>query len=144
MTMEWLHMRIQEEQERRTREASTLDRLPLAMQELHEVLKDCVAAYTSSFGENSAEVVLLLGRIKVVACEEQNGRWLPASKVEVVPLPELPGIRIERGEYSLAIEIGLLPNEKLYYRDCEQDKFLTVEDLTRRILDRALFPRLKE
>jgi hypothetical protein len=114
------------------------------MQELHELLKDCVAAYTASFGENSADVVLLPGRIKVIACQEQNGRWLPTSKVEVVPVRELPGIRIERGEYSLALEIGLLPNDKRYYRDCEQDKFLTVDDLTRRILDRALFPRLKE
>jgi hypothetical protein len=86
MTIEWLRIRIQEEQERRTREASTLDRLPLAMQELHELLKDCVAAYTASFGENSADVVLLPGRIKVIACEEQKGRWLPTSKVEVVPV----------------------------------------------------------
>ena len=61
-----------------------------------------------------------------------------------MPVPELPGIRIERGEYSLAVEVGLLPSNNLYYRDCEQDKYLTLDDLTKRVLDRALFPKLRE
>jgi len=38
------------------------------------------------------------------------------------------------------IEVGLLPGDKLFYRD--QDEFITGEELTRRILDRALFPKL--
>ena len=59
-------------------------------------------------------------------------------------MPELPGIRIDRGEDSLAVEIGILSNDKLFYRDCEKDTYLSLEDLTRRILDRALFPKLKE
>jgi hypothetical protein len=40
------------------------------------------------------------------------------------------------------IEVGLLPGDKLFYRD--QDQFVTMEELTRRILDRALFPKLGE
>jgi hypothetical protein len=40
--------------------------------------------------------------------------------------------------------VGVLPSDKLYYRDCEQDKYLTMEELTRRILDRVLFPKLRE
>ena len=58
--------------------------------------------------------------------------------------PELPGFRIERGEFSLSVEFGLLPSDKLFYMDREQDKYLTMEEFTKRILDRALFPALPE
>jgi hypothetical protein len=44
----------------------------------------------------------------------------------------------------MAVEFGLLPNDKYYYRDQEQDKFLTMEEFTRRILDRVLFPALRD
>ena len=54
----------------------------------------------------------------------------------------LPGFRIERGGEPLMIEVGLLPGDKLFYRD--KDEFLTMEELTRRILDRAFFPKLGE
>jgi len=47
-------------------------------------------------------------------------------------------------EYSLAVEVGLLSSDKLYYHDCPQDQYLTLEDLTKRVLDRALFPKLRE
>jgi hypothetical protein len=40
------------------------------------------------------------------------------------------------------IEVGLLPGDKLFFRD--HDEFLTMEELTRRILDRAFFPKLGE
>ena len=144
MTIEWLRMRIQEEQERRKREEQTLHRLPLAMEELHELVKDCLADYTAAFGAESAEIAHRPGRLKIIAREQQNGKWQDVSQVDVIAVQDLPGIRVERGESSVAIQIGLLPNDKLFYRDCEQDTFLTVEDLTRRILDRALFPKLKE
>jgi hypothetical protein len=42
------------------------------------------------------------------------------------------------------VEVGLLPDDKVFYRDRDQDKYLTVEELTRRILDRSLFPKLAE
>src|SRR5215475_6023452 len=98
MSFEWLRMRIQEEQDRRNREASTLGRLPMAMQELHGVLKQCLDGYTKAFGADSASIVKLNNRIKITVCEEANGRWQNTSKVEVLTVSELPGIRIERGE----------------------------------------------
>jgi len=41
-------------------------------------------------------------------------------------------------------EVGLLPNGRLSYRDREADQYLNIEDVTRRMLDRVLFPKLKE
>jgi hypothetical protein len=145
MNFEWLRMRIQEEQDRRGREASALERLPRAMEELHGWLQEGVNSYIEVFGEQSADIQLHPGLIKVVGREpDESGRWKPTTKVEVISMPDIPGFRLERGEYSLAIEVGVLPSSKLYYRDCEQDKYLTAEELTRRILDRVLFPKLRE
>jgi hypothetical protein len=144
MNFDWLRMRIQEEQDRRDKEAVVLDRLPRAIDELHGLLKDCVDAYTQAFGGESANIFALPGRIKVTGSEQMGSRWHSTTKVEVISVPEIPGFRVERGEYSLAIEVGLLPSGKLYYRDCEQDSYLTMEELTRRILDRVLFPKLRE
>ncbi len=144
MSFQWLQMRIQEEQERRERHSTTLERLPKALEELYQELKECLASYTETFGPESAEVALVPGRIKVSAREEREGRWHPIAKVEVILVPDIPGFRVERGEYSIAVEVGVLPSEKLFYRDREQDKYLTMEELTRRILDRVLFPGLRD
>src|SRR5215471_19853343 len=111
---------------------------------LYGILKEGITAYTGSFGADAAEMVLLPSRIKITTREMRDGRWNPAGKVEVIIVPEIPGFRIERGEYSTAVELGLLPSNKLFYRDREQDVYLTMEDLTKRILDRLLFPKLKE
>jgi hypothetical protein len=136
MSFEWLHQRIQEEKDRRHREAMTLERLPQALEDLHATLREGVDAYKEAFGADSAEMVLLPSRIKL--------RCGPTAKVEVVIAGELPGFRIERGDVSLPVEVGLLPSNKLYYRDLEKDVYLTLEDLTRRIMDRVLFPKLPE
>jgi hypothetical protein len=144
MSFEWLRMRIQEEQDRRQRESEMLDRLPRAMDELHGVLKECTAEYAESFGAESVDIQRLSNRIKVTVRELEENKWQTVAKVEVVTAPDIPGFQVERGEYSLAVEVGLLPSNKLFYRDCEQDKYLTLEDLTRRVLDRALFPKLRE
>jgi hypothetical protein len=144
MSFQWLYMRISEEKERRQRESLTLERLPAALEELHTVLKQAADTYAEAFGAESVQSVLLPNRIKITAMEERDGRWQPGSKVEVAIVPDIPGFRIERGEYSLAIEVGLLPSGKLFYRDREQDVYLTMEDLTRRVLDRTLFPHLRE
>jgi len=144
MSFQWLHMRIQEERDRRQREALTLERLPQSLEELYGILKEGIAAYTGAFGADAAETALLGSRIKITTREMRDGRWNPAGKVEVIIVPEIPGFRIERGEYSTAVEVGLLPSNKLFYRDREQDVYLTMEDLTKRILDRLLFPKLKE
>jgi len=144
MSFQWLHMRIQEEKDRRQRYSNTLERLPQALEDLYNQLKTCIQSYTASFGAESAEIVMLPNRIKISAREERDGRWHPVAKVEVILVPDIPGFRVERGEYSIAVEVGLLPSDKLFYRDREQDKYLTMEELTRRILDRALFPGLRD
>jgi hypothetical protein len=144
MAFQWLTMRVQEEKDRRDREKTALERLPAALQELHVHLLSCVQGYTEAFGAETAEAVLLPTRIKIVSREEREGKWQPAGKVEVVAVADIPGFRVERGEYSMAIEVGVLPSQKLYYRDQEQDKYLTLDELTRRILDRVLFPKLRD
>jgi hypothetical protein len=144
MAFQWLQMRIQEERERRELQAKHLARLPAALQEIHDFLAECVQSYTDNFGANSADIVMFPNRIKVTVREERDGKWQVLSKVEVICVPEMPGFRIEHGDVSLAVEFGLLPSDKLFYRDREQDKYLTMEEFTRRILDRALFPALRE
>jgi hypothetical protein len=144
MSFQWLQLRIQEERDRQQREALTLGRLPQALEELHAILRDGLSAYTEAFGADSAEMILILSQIRITTREQQDGRWNASGKVEISIAPEIPGFRIERGEYSSAVEVGLLPSNKLYYRDREQDVYLTMEDLTKRILDRVLFPKLKD
>ena len=97
-----------------------------------------------SFGDESVDIQLFRGRIKVTVREFEEDKWQTTGKVEVVQAPDIPGFQIQRGEYSMAVEVGLLPSNKLFYRDCEQDKYLTLDDLTKRVLDRALFPKLRE
>jgi hypothetical protein len=137
-------MRIQEERERRELRAKHLARLPGALQELHDQLAECVKAYTDNFGSSSADIVHLPNLIRVTARELAEGAWKPAAKVEISAVPELPGFRIVRGDLTLEIEVGLLPSDKLFYRDHEADKYINMDELTRRILDRVLFPGLRE
>jgi len=144
MAFQWLQMRIQEERERRELQARHLARLPAAMEEIHGLLAECVDAFAANFGADSADIVMLPSRIKVTVREQRDGKWQVLSKVEVISVPELPGFRIERGDFTMAVEFGILPSDKLFYRDCDQDKYLTPDDLTRRIMDRALFPALPE
>jgi hypothetical protein len=144
MSFQWLQMRVQEEKERRQREASAQERLPMALDDLHKYLLSCVEDYTAAFGPESAEIVKSPSRLKVTARELRDGKWHNASKVEAVLVTDIPGFRIERGEYSMAVEVGVLPSGKLFYRDQEQDKYLTLEEFTRRILDRVLFPKLRD
>jgi hypothetical protein len=142
MSDQWLHMRIQEERDRRQRESLTLDRLPQALEELHDILKGYVSAYKEAFGEESAESAIFPAHIEIMAMEHRGGQWQESGRVKVLIAPDIPGFRIERGDYSLDVELGLLPSNKLYYRDRQLDVYLTMEDLTRRILDRTLFPKL--
>jgi len=137
-------MRIQEEKERRELRAKHLARLPGALQELHDQLAECVKAYTDIFGDPSADIVQMPNMIRVTVREQVDGGWKPTAKVEVSAIPELPGFRIVRGELTTEIEVGLLPSDKLFYRDHEADKYINMDELTRRILDRVLFPGLRE
>jgi hypothetical protein len=142
MSFQWLQMRVQEEQERRQREAQILARLPRAVEETYRHLAECVEAYVGAFGPESADIHLQASKIRITVREEQEGKWQQCAKVEISIIASLPGFRIERGGEPLMIEVGLLPGDKLFYQD--QDEFITGEELTRRILDRALFPKLGE
>jgi hypothetical protein len=144
MGFQWLSMRIQEEKERRELRARHLARLPAALQELHDQLEECVNAYTDNFGRSSASILLMPNLIRVTAREQEDGVWKPGESVEVSAVPELPGFRIVRGDLILEIEVGLLPSDKLFFRDHAADKYINMDELTRRILDRVLFPGLRE
>jgi len=142
MDFSWLKMRIAEEQGRRDREAGALKQLPRALEELHRHLAACVESYTTAFGPETAEAQFQGLKIRITVREESEGKWQQRARIEIAAVPTLPGFRIERGEEPLLIEVGVLQGEKLFYKD--QDQFLTLEELTRRILDRALFPKLSE
>ncbi len=133
MAFNWLEMRIAEEKERRKREAEIQQRLPRALEDLHQMLTECVQAYSDAFGGDSAGVRVRDGRIRITAQELE---------VEVSAVASLPGFQVERGGESIAIEIGALPGDKLFYK--HEDRYLTEEQLTKLILDRVLFPNLGE
>jgi hypothetical protein len=127
-------MRIGEERDRREREAQILGMLPGAIDDLRTQLSACVDAFNSAFGAGA-------GRI------EQTPRGLSVTgdgaPVEIVIDTELPGFQVHREESSLAVKVGVLPGDRLYYFDVAADQYLTMEELTRRILDRVLFPKLR-
>src|ERR1022692_278314 len=85
MAFQWLQMRIQEETERRERQAKNQERLPGALRDLHGHLAECIQDYTASFGCNSAEIVLLPDRIKVTVREEREGKWQALCKACHLP-----------------------------------------------------------
>jgi hypothetical protein len=143
MSFEWLQMRIQEETDRRRRETEILERLPLTLAELHGHLEACIESYTLVFGADAADSVLMPTKIEVTVREQRDGKWQHSSKVQVSIDPAIPGYQIDRGDVSMVIEVGLLPGDNVFYRDREQDKYLTMEELTRRVLDRAFFPKLQ-
>jgi hypothetical protein len=140
MSFQWLQMRITEEQDRRQREAQILARLPGVLDEVHRALVLCVNDYVAAFGAESVEINCQGQKIRVTIREEQEGKWEKLAKVEINTTPKLPGLHIDRNGEALDIEVGLLPGEKTSYKDGEE--FLTMEEMTRRILDRSLFPKL--
>ena len=87
--------------------------------------------------ENLPDRIRILVRHGQDGVEEQR-------HIEIVGMPAIPGFQIDRAGSPMVIEVGMLPDDKLFYRDREQDQYLSMEELTRRILDRALFPKLGE
>jgi len=143
MSPQWLELRIQEEQDRRHKEAKLQELLPQAMEELHQQLSACVARYKEAFGAESAEIANLVSKLRVTVRDEQAGKWHPRGKVDITMISAPPSFKIEAGENEpLIIEVGLLSGERFSYKILEQ--FLTPDDLSRTILDRVLFPKLGE
>lgn len=137
MAFQWLEMRIGEERDRRQREADILARLGPALEEIERVLTGCLEAYNAAFGGGSATLRLESGRL-VIRMQD------PPGEVRVSIEPELPGFHVQRDGATLSVEIGILPGDKLFYRDRDADQYLTMDELTRRILDRVLFPKLRD
>jgi hypothetical protein len=135
MSFQWLQLRIGEEKDRRARESQVLGRLPGALEELVESLTACVAAYAEAFGAGTARLT-------------QNGQGLTISaegkKVEVVVDPKLPGFQVQRESSTLAVQVGVLPGDRLFFLDVAADQYISMEELTRKILDRIFFPKLQE
>jgi len=78
--------------------------------------------------------------VRIEIRDEVETRWVARAEIVIVNDLTLPGFRIERGGEPYLIEVGVLAGDKLFYRD--GDEYITIEELTRRILDRALFPKL--
>ena len=142
MGFQWLEMRIAEEQDRRNRETHILSRLPRVVEEIHDCLRECITSYRQAFGNESADIHFTESPIHVEVNELRGGTWQQAARIEVAPAPERLGVVVDRGAEPLLIELGVLPGGKISYRD--RDQYLSLEELTRRILDRVLFPRLPE
>jgi hypothetical protein len=144
MSFQWLNMRITEEQDRRQQEAVIMARLPKAMDEVCEALTGCLEAYTGAFGPEAAELQVGHSQIHVLAREERDGEWEELASVDLFMDLSVPGFRIEReGAEPLIIEVGLLPGDKVYYRDRGLDQYVSMDEVTHRALDRVLFPKLR-
>jgi hypothetical protein len=137
MPFQWLDMRITEERERRERETEILSRLGPALSDLQRILGDCLKAYTDAFGEDSAALRREIGALTVRVAD-------PPGQVRITTDSKLPGFQVERDGATLSIELGLLPDGRLYYRDTGADQFVNMDEVTRRILDRVLFPKLRD
>lgn len=142
MGFQWLTMRIQEEQDRRKKQAAIRERLPQALAESYDCLKTCVDAYKAAFGNESADIALNGDRIEATVRERRDGAWLQRAEIVVETLVSPPGFRINCGDEATEIQVGLLPGDRLYYKYGEQ--YLTMEQLTKLVLDRAFFPKLGE
>jgi hypothetical protein len=140
MGQQWLDMRIVEERERREREAATLAMLPTALGELHATVEECVRDFDRTFGPGAAEARLEGGRIHVEVRDQQGGKWVARPPVFISLIPELPGFLVEAGTETLRVEIGSVPGGHYYYR--VGDDYITLDELTRLMLDKVLFPRL--
>lgn len=142
MSFQWIQMRISEELDRRLREETVRKRMPTALEELHESLAECLRTYTEAFGPRSASIHFVSGRMRIEAREELEGRWVTQSEITISNDLKLPGFRVDRAGEPYLIEVGMLAGDKIFYRD--GDDYITIEELTRRILDRTLFPKLVE
>jgi hypothetical protein len=142
MPFQWLKMRISEEQDRRVRELQIRERLPRALDDLRQALVDCIETYTQAFGAEAAELQIEGSRMSVVVREQMDGHWQQRTAIEIAIVEAVPGLQIDTGAEPLVIEVGMLPGDKLFYRDRDRDQYVSMDEVTHRALDRALFPKL--
>ncbi len=140
MAYQWLAVRIGEEKDRRHREDFVRQRLPLAFEEVHKALAECAAAFAGAFGPQAIQVRKDAATIGLTICEEWEGQWSKRADIEINLDAALPGFRVSRGGESFSVVVGMLPGDKLFYK--RDDQYLAIEDVTRTVLDRVLFPKL--
>jgi hypothetical protein len=139
---QWLTIRIGEERERRRRETEIQERLPDALHELYDVLSRCVETYRDAFGPGSADISFMASKIRVTVADSKSVKaiLIGGIQMEIVIDNKIPGFMVHHGTDSLEIRVDILAGGKPSYRD--GDHYLNMEELTRRILDRVLFPKL--
>jgi hypothetical protein len=142
MSSQWLPMRIAEEQERLRREALVRERLPSALRELYGVLAACLQEYKAAFGDEAAEIRWNGPALRITVREQLQSAWEPRTEIDISTVGAPPGFLIEGIGETFQIEIGMLEGQKLFFR--RGDHYLTMENVTRAILDKALFPKLGE
>lgn len=114
--------------------------LPRVLEELYGALEGCLEAYTTAFGAGTADIECEPPTIHISVRDNRGGRWEQRARIEITTDAAIPGFRVDHDGEQSQVEIGLLPGDKVFYK--KVDEFLTLDELTRRILDRALFPRL--
>ncbi len=94
------------------------------------------------FRRRAAEILLQADKIRITVRTEKDGRRPQNTNVEIVVAPSIPGFQVDRGVGGepLIIEVGVLPGDKLFYRDRAKDQYVNMDELTRRILDRPSSP----
>jgi hypothetical protein len=142
MSFQWIQMRIAEEKERRNREDVVRARLPLAMEELRTALGACASDFNRAFEDQAVEVSSASNGILVSVRQQSGGSWSNRAKVTVSVNPELPGFVVTNGGAPISVQVGMLGGNKIFYKS--EEYYLSIEDLTKLILDRVLFPGFKD
>ena len=81
---------------------------------------------------------------KLTVTPNLPAQWNEA-KILGVPLGRVRvGVEIRRNGSARQIQVGMLPGDRVYFLDLTADQYLSMEELTKLILDRVLFPKLQE
>ena len=135
MSFQWLEMRIGEERDRRAREKQILDRLPGAMDELEESVKACLDGYTAAFPGDPAAPGRDGLRLGVTGT---GGAWRSRLR------RSFPDSRSRRRARRSRFRSASCRATNCFISTWPEDRYLSMEELTKRILDRVLFPKLKD
>lgn len=82
MSFQWIQMRISEEKDRRKRETAALERLPVALEEVHLSLVACAEAYQKAFAAEAVTIHLHTSEFAPLSARRwtANGSRRPAWK----------------------------------------------------------------
>ena len=129
-------MRISEEKDRRERENAVLARLEEVFLDLRSHLADCVETYNQAFAGAPATLEDIEGPVRTIRISAND------NQVEMSMDHTVPGFQIDQPAGRTSIITGVLPGGNMFYRD--SDRYLSLEEVTKKVLDRTLFPKLKD